>query len=128
MRTASGGRIHQYPVYSWKKAAGALFRAYMAWDLQQDLGVRMQQYGPNAEFTRIAGDAGRSEGLLVEAAQGHRRDELASSVSRLWATHPAWPGVNKLTREGKSHDNDPEVRHRRWQEEVETILASSARA
>ena len=28
-------------------------------------------------------------------------------------------GVNKLTRSGKSHDNDPEVRHRRWQEEAE---------
>ena len=39
---------HQYPVYSWKKAAGAVFRAYMAWDLQQSLGVRMARYGPNA--------------------------------------------------------------------------------
>ena len=28
-------------------------------------------------------------------------------------------GLNKLTRAGKSHDNDPEVRHRRWQEEAE---------
>ena len=46
---------HQYPVYSWKKAAGALFRAYIAWELQQSLGVRMEQYGPNAEFTRIEG-------------------------------------------------------------------------
>ena len=46
---------HQYPVYSWKKAAGALFRAYMAWELQQGLGVRMERYGPNAEFTRIEG-------------------------------------------------------------------------
>ena len=39
-------------------------------------------------------------------------------------------GVNKLTREGKSHDNDPEVRHRRWREESssfverETLIAS----
>ena len=28
-------------------------------------------------------------------------------------------GVNKITREGKSHDNDPEVRHRRWRGEAE---------
>ena len=28
-------------------------------------------------------------------------------------------GVNKITREGKSHDNDPEVRHRRWRHEAE---------
>ena len=27
-------------------------------------------------------------------------------------------GVNKLTRAGKSHDNDPEVRHRRWRGEA----------
>ena len=39
-------------------------------------------------------------------------------------------GVNKLTREGKSHDNDPEVRHQRWREESssfverETLIAS----
>ena len=32
---------HQYPVYSWKKAAGASFRAYLAWELQQGLGVRI---------------------------------------------------------------------------------------
>ena len=28
-------------------------------------------------------------------------------------------GVNKITREGKSHDNDPEIRHRRWRGEAE---------
>ncbi len=39
-------------------------------------------------------------------------------------------GVNKLTREAKSHDNDPEVRHRRWRGEAssfverETLIAS----
>ena len=31
-------------------------------------------------------------------------------------------GVNKLTREGKSHDNDPEVRHRRWREESSSFV------
>ena len=31
-------------------------------------------------------------------------------------------GVNKLTREGKSHDNDPEVRHRRWRGEAEEFV------
>ena len=60
-------RAHrQYPVYSWKKAAGALFRAYMAWDLQQGLGVRMEQYGPNAEFNR----AGTVRGKVGATASG----------------------------------------------------------
>ena len=109
---------HQYPVYSWKKAAGALFRAYMAWDLQQSLGVRMQQYGPNAEFTRIE--------RMPEDLQSFwskRRKAIVARAGELGipslGNASRMAGVNKLTRAGKSHDNDPEVRHRRWQEEAE---------
>ena len=109
---------HQYPVYSWKKAAGALFRAYMSWDLQQDLGVRMQQYGPNAEFTRIEG---MPEDL--QAFWSKRRKAIIALAGELGipsvGNASRMAGVNKLTRAGKSHDNDPEVRHRRWQEEAE---------
>ena len=35
-------------------------------------------------------------------------------------------GVNKITRAGKSHDNDPEVRHRRWHEEAEGFAEREA--
>ena len=34
----------------------------------------------------------------------------------------AWPAINKLTRAGKSHDNDPEIRHRRWREEAQGFV------
>ena len=107
---------HQYPVYSWKKAAGALFRANLAWELQQGLGgaygaVRAQQrVHPNRWH------AGRSEGVLVEtrkaivAMAGELGISALGNASRM-------AGVNKITREGKSHDNDPEVRHRRWRGE-----------
>ena len=109
---------HQYPVYSWKKAAGALFRAYMAWDLQQDLGVRIERYGPNAEFTRIAG---MPENL--QAFWSKRRKAIVARAGELGipslGNASRMAGVNKLTRAGKSHDNDPEVRHRRWREEAE---------
>ena len=109
---------HQYPVYSWKKAAGALFRAYMAWDLQQGLGVRIQQYGPNAEFTRIEG---MPENL--QAFWSKRRKAIVARAGELGiptlGNASRMAGVNKLTRAGKSHDNDPEVRHGRWQEESE---------
>ena len=109
---------HQYPVYSWKKAAGALFRAYMAWELQQDLGVRMQQYGPNAEFTRIEG---MPEDL--QSFWSKRRKAIVARAGELGipslGNASRMAGVNKLTRAGKSHDNDPEVRHRRWHEEAE---------
>ena len=109
---------HQYPVYSWKKAAGAMFRANLAWELQQNLGVRMTQYGPNAEFTRIEG---MPEDL--QAFWSKRRKAIVAMAGELGipplGNASRMAGVNKLTREGKSHDNDPEVRHRRWQKEAE---------
>ena len=118
-RTKEDGRWrahHQYPVYSWKKAAGALFRAYVAWELQQGLGVRMEQYGPKAEFTRIEG---MPEDL--QAFWSKRRKAIVAKAGELGipslGNASRMSGVNKLTRAGKSHDNDPEVRHRRWREE-----------
>ena len=95
-----------------------MFRAYLAWDLQQSLGVRMEQYGANGAYTRIPG---MPEDLLsfwskrrkaIIAKAGELGIPVRGSASRL-------AGVNKLTRAGKSHDNDPEVRHRRWRGEVE---------
>ena len=112
---------HQYPVYSWKKAAGALFRANLAWDLQQELGVRMEQYGPNAEFTRIVG---MPEDL--QSFWSKRRKTIVAMAGELGipslGNASRMAGVNKLTREGKSHDNDPEVRHSRWRGEAEDFV------
>ena len=109
---------HQYPVYSWKKAAGASFRAYLAWELQQGLGVRMQQYGPNAEFTRIAGMPDD-----LKAFWSKRRKAIVAKAEELGipslGNASRMAGVNKITRAGKSHDNDPEIRHRRWRGEAE---------
>ena len=119
-RTHGDGKYrahHQYPVYGWKKAAGAMFRANLAWDLQQSLGVKMERYGPNAGFTRIEG---MPEDLLgywskrrkaIVAKAGELGIPVLGSAARL-------AGVNKLTRSGKSPDNDPEVRHRRWRGEA----------
>ena len=127
-RTREDGRWrahHQYPVYSWKKAAGALFRAYMAWDLQQNLGVRMDQYGPNAEFTRIEG---MPEDL--QSFWSKRRKAIVAKAGELGipslGNASRMAGVNKLTRAGKSHDNDPEVRHRRWREEAQDYVEREA--
>ena len=109
---------HQYPVYSWKKAAGAMFRANLAWELQQGLGVRMEQYGPANEFTRIVG---MPDDLKVFWSK--RRKAIVAMAGELGipalGNASRMAGVNKITREGKSHDNDPEVRHRRWRGEAE---------
>ena len=109
---------HQYPVYSWKKAAGALFRANLAWELQQGLGVRMEQYGPAGEFTRVRGMPDD-----LKAFWSKRRKAIVAMAGELGipslGNASRMAGVNKITREGKSHDNDPEVRHRRWRGEAE---------
>ena len=116
---------HQYPVYSWKKAAGALFRANMAWELQQGLGVRMEQYGPNAEFTRVRGMPDD-----LKAFWSKRRKAIVAMAGELGipalGNASRMAGVNKITREGKSHDNDPEVRHRRWRGEAEGFCEREA--
>ncbi len=115
---------HQYPVYSWKKAAGALFRANLAWELQRGIGVRMERYGPNAEFTRIAG---MPEDL--QSFWSKRRKAIVAKAGELGipslGNASRMAGVNKVTRAGKSHDNDPEVRHRRWCGEADGFVMRS---
>ena len=120
-RTREDGKwraMHQYPVYSWAKAAGAVYRNALAWNLRERLGVPMEQYGPNAGFTRIEG---MPEDLQVFWSK--RRKAIVAKAGELGipslGNASRMAGVNKLTRAGKSHDNDPEVRHRRWHDEAE---------
>ena len=89
------------------------------------LGVKMEQYGQNGTYARIPG---MPEDLLsfwskrrkaIIAKAGELGIPVRGNASRL-------AGVNKLTRAGKSHDNDPEVRHRRWRGEVEGFTEREA--
>ena len=120
-RTHEDGKwraMHQYPVYSWAKAAGAVYRHALAWNLRERLGIRMEQYGPNDGFTRIEGIP---EDLQVFWSK--RRKAIVAKAGELGipslGNASRMAGVNKLTRAGKSHDNDPEVRHGRWREEAQ---------
>ena len=120
-RTHEDGKwraMHQYPVYSWAKAAGAVYRNAMAWNLRERLGVPMEQYGPNNAFTRIGG---MPEDLQVFWSK--RRKTIVAKAGELGiptlGNASRMAGVNKLTRAGKSHDNDPGVRHGRWRDEAQ---------
>ena len=110
--------LHQHPVYTWMKAAGAVYRNTLAWSLQERLGIRMEQYGKDGEFTRIAG--------MPEDLIGHwskRRAAIIEAAREMGFTvegnAPRAAAANKITRAGKSPDNDPEIRHRRWRGESE---------
>ena len=123
-RTHEDGKwraMHQYPVYSWAKAAGAVYRNALAWNLRERFGVRMEQYGPNNGFTRIEG---MPEDLQVFWSK--RRKAIVAKAGELGipslGNASRMAGINKLTRAGKSHDNDPEVRHRRWMGEADGFV------
>ena len=120
-RTQEDGKwraMHQYPVYSWAKAAGAVYRHALAWNLRERLGVPIEQYGPDGAFTRVHG---MPEDLQVFWSK--RRKTIVAKAGELGiptlGNASRMAGVNKLTRAGKSHDNDPEVRHGRWCDEAQ---------
>ena len=117
--------LHQHPVYSWMKAAGAVYRNALAWSLQGRLGIRMEQYGKDGEFSRIAGMPGdlmghwsKRRAAIVEAAR-----EMGFTVE---GNAPRAAAANKITRAGKSPDNDPEIRHARWRDEAEGYVEREA--
>ena len=117
--------LHQHPVYTWMKAAGAVYRNTLAWSLQERLGIRMERYGKDGEFTRIAGIPGDLTGhwskrraAIIEAAR-----EMGFTVE---GNAPRAAAANKITRAGKSPDNDPEIRHQRWRGEAEEYVEREA--
>ena len=117
--------LHQHPVYTWMKAAGAVYRNTLAWSLQDRLGIRMEQYGKDGEFTRITG--------MPEHLIGHwskRRAAIIEAAREMGFTvegnAPRAAAANKITRAGKSPDNDPEIRHARWCGEAEGYVEREA--
>ena len=117
--------LHQHPVYTWMKAAGAVYRNTLAWSLQERLGIRMEQYGKDGEFTRIAG--------IPEDLIGHwskRRAAIIDAAREMGFTvegnAPRAAAANKITRAGKSLDNDPEIRHARWRGEADGFIEREA--
>ena len=127
-RTHDDGKwraLHQHPVYGWVKAAGAVYRNTLAWNLHQQLGLPMEQYGRDGEFTRINGVPeelaahwSKRRAAIVDAAND-MGFKVAGNAARAAA-------ANKITRAGKSPDNDPEVRHRRWRDEADSFVEREA--
>ena len=145
-RTHRDGRyraLHQHPAYSWMKAAGAVYRNALAWSLRERLGIPMEQYGRDGRsvkvissridraslgdlrFTRIAGMPGDLTGhwskrraAIIDAAR-----EMGFTVQ---GNAPRAAAANKITRAGKSPDNDPEIRHARWRGEAEGYVEREA--
>ena len=79
----------------------------------------MEQYGPANKFIRIAGMPDD-----LKAFWSKRRKAIVARAGELsipsLGNASRMAGVNKITREGTSHDNDPEVR--RWRGEAQGFV------
>ena len=117
------------------KAAGAVYRNALAWNLRDRLGIHSEQYGKDNEFTRIAGfspssgTAGQEPAALI-AHWSKRRGQIVEAAREMGFTvegnAPRAAAANKITRAGKSPDNDPESRHARWRGEADGFIEREA--
>ena len=95
----------------------------------------MEQYGKDNEFTRIAGfapsdgTAGQEPAALI-AHWSKRRGQIVEAAREMGFTvegnAPRAAAANKITRAGKSPDNDPEIRHARWRGEADGFIEREA--
>ena len=79
VKTHSDGKyraLHGYPLYSWKKAAGAAFRGHLAHIMQERLGIAMERHGPEGQYSRIREMDGDLEQLWSK-----RRAQLVATVA-----------------------------------------------
>ena len=115
-------RSHYQPaVFRWKKAAGATYRHALAWHLQERLGISMERYGRDGEFTRIIG---MPEDLLAEWSKRRRTIEgMADTMGfDTGANAAAAAAVNKATRKAKEAEQGGDLRHVGWDLEAAAYI------
>ena len=114
--------LHGNPLYRWQKAAGAVYRAELAWLLQERTGIRMEQYGKNAAYTRVLG---MPETLVKDWSKRDAKiKDTAAEFGVSLVGNPALKSaVQKMTRVAKIHGDTPEARHEDWMEQARIHIA-----
>ena len=107
--------LHGQPLYSWQKAAGAVYRAELAWLMRERLGIDMEAHGKKNAYTRVAG---MPEDLVKDWSK--RDVEITDTAARMGvvldgkgALHSA---IQRGTRTPKGEGIDPEERYLAWHE------------
>ena len=113
--------LHGHPLFSWQKAAGAVYRAELAWLLRARLGIAMEVHGRDGQYTRIRETP---EALVAEWSK--RDSEINGAAAKFGvslegngAFHAA---VQRMTRAPKRHGLDPGERHRIWRQDAGGIV------
>lgn len=109
--------LHGHPLYSWQKAAGATYRAELAYLLRDRFGIEMEVHGQEQQYTRIKDTP---ESLVKDWSK--RDIQINDTAARFGvslqgngALHGA---IQRLTRSAKEHGLDPEHRHQDWVDEA----------
>ena len=115
--------VHGGPLYCWQKAAGAVYRAEIAWLLRERLGIEMEVHGKKNAYTRIAGIP---EGLVKDWSKRniHITDTAARMGVVLDGNGALREAVQRFTRDPKQQGVDPEERHLGWIEKAGEFVAS----
>ena len=74
--------LHGYPIYSWKKAIGAIFRNRLAHRLRSRVGLGMERHGAHGEYVRV-----RCMDPVLEELWSKRNARLQAHIN---AVHAAW--------------------------------------
>ena len=113
--------LHGNPLFSWQKAAGATYRAELAWLLRDRLGVEMEVHGAEQQYTRIKG---APEHLIEDWSK--RNVDITDTAARMGVSLEGNGGLRKaihnFTRSAKEHGIDPEDRHRQWAEHASAYI------
>ena len=136
VRTHDDGKwrtLYQLPVFKWVRAGGAVYRLALAWHLRERLGLDIERYGQDGEFTRIAGIPEH-----LSDAFSKRTHEIERSARQLGiSTAKDAPLAKEITLATRKHKDsrDPEERDGAWREEaalyvdrgalIEEILSAS---
>ncbi len=114
--------VHGGPLYCWQKAAGAVYRAEVAWLLRERLGIEMEVHGKKNAYTRVAGIP---EGLVKDWSKRniHITDTAARMGVVLDGNGALREAVQRFTRDPKQQGVDPEERHLGWIEKAGEFVA-----
>ena len=117
--------LHGAPIFQWVKAAGATYRAEVAWLLRARLGIELEPHGKKNEFTRVAAIPPE---LLKDWSK--RDIQIKDTAARMGVVLDGNGGlhsaVQRMTRAPKAHGLDPDERHRGWTDRARDFIADIA--
>ena len=108
-------------MFRWQKAAGATYRNALAWNLQEQLGIQMERYGAQDEFTRVVG---MPESLLQEWSKRRRMIQAMAEEMGIatGASASAAEALNKASRKVKVAEQGGDLRHVAWDLEASSHI------